>query len=426
MSEEYVNSEQGITILGDKSAFFYHAEQGDIAIEPGGTRRHRRYKVADILQVKEQRKQKRQARQPKEPTFTLDWLYPRDLPACLELDYLVFDRRMIASLDVYEQWIEKNNQIAMCAYDRKDRRTMLAYIAMLPLPETTILEVLQGKRDEMDLRAEDIEDYSRTGEYTLLANSVVTRPDRPDLLYQIIGRIMQCWLDRYPDRYISRIYAQAASAKGDILIQKFYFAPLYVLSSGQAQIVKDAYVLDLTRPGATKVIRSFQQALAEKRETQGLPEVEPSPLPHLPAPSVSPGHLPGQKPEPPVTPVVAPAAHRPPQPRKTVSRSSESQIEALKSDMPAGLIGFREAAHRHGVPENTVNKALKSGRLAATAGSWTVGRASVRMAFNREQLAAFVQLYSRNTRFQRCDDPGCPCQDVQSGLAQQQKLLPSE
>jgi len=284
MSTDYVTSSEGMLLLGvDRSTFFYYVDRQEIAMEAGKTRRHNRYLKQDILAVKEARKKKRLARvdRMRDASFTLDWMYPRDLTAALDLDYIVYDHRIIASFDTYETWLSKNPHIAMCAYDKKDRRKMLAYVAMLPLPETTIMEVVTGQRDEMDIQASEILTYDQSGEYTLLANSAVTHPDRPDLLYQVLTHLMQFWIEQYPTRRISRIYAQAASAAGDVLISKLYFAPLYYIVNNQAQIVKDAYVLDMARPGASKVIRHFQKSLDAKREELDLTEIALSTLPPL-------------------------------------------------------------------------------------------------------------------------------------------------
>ena len=193
----------------------------------------------------------------RERPFDLDWMYPADLPAALALDHLVFDDELIGDLSLYEGWLTKNPYIAMTAYARNDRTQCLGYIGMIPLPEAVILDILEGRRDELSIKAEEIETYERPGEYTLLVNSAVVHPQHRSILYAILDRIMRIWVDRYPDRIITRIYAQAVSEAGDVFIQKLYFSPLQQRSDG--------YILDLSRPGASKVIRAYQEALAKKR-----------------------------------------------------------------------------------------------------------------------------------------------------------------
>jgi hypothetical protein len=91
----------------------------------------------------------------------------------------------------------------------------------------------------------------------LLAESVVAHPDHPEQLSNVVREVLNFWCDQYPDRYIEKIYAQAASDAGDILVRKLYFSPLYNLSD-------NAYVLDLRKPGASRLVKHFQQCLKTK------------------------------------------------------------------------------------------------------------------------------------------------------------------
>ena len=65
------------------------------------------------------------------------------------------------------------------------------------------------------------------------------------------------WCRQYPERHIEKIYADAATEHGDLLARKLYFSPLYNLSD-------TAYVLDLRKPGISKVVRNFQECLKQK------------------------------------------------------------------------------------------------------------------------------------------------------------------
>ena len=67
------------------------------------------------------------------------------------------------------------------------------------------------------------------------------------------------WYNHYPERYIDKIYAQSVSDKGDILIQKLYFAARY-------DIAETAFMLDFKRPGASRFIRDFQQRIKGKSD----------------------------------------------------------------------------------------------------------------------------------------------------------------
>ncbi len=136
----------------------------------------------------------------------------------------------------------------------------------MPLPEPVILEVLRGEKHETRIRTEEIETYERKGGYTLLAESVVADPEHPEQLNTLLKHLAEYWCEQYPDRYITKIYAQAESRRGDILIQKVFFAP-------REDLAPNAYVLNLSRPGASRFVRHFQQCIEEKREALGLPEI---------------------------------------------------------------------------------------------------------------------------------------------------------
>jgi hypothetical protein len=139
-----------------------------------------------------------------------------------------------------------------------DRKRILAYVSLIPLPEQTIIDILKNTRHETTIKTEEVETYERKGEYFLLAESIAVDPDHPEQLNTLLRHLLQYWCEQYPERYITKIYAQAGSRAGDILIQKLFFAP-------REDLAPDAYVLNLTRPGASRFVKQFQQCIEEKR-----------------------------------------------------------------------------------------------------------------------------------------------------------------
>lgn len=256
---EYVTSPEGAELLGDEGKFFYYVQSGQIAKKPGSNKRDTRYSVADILKIKQKLAQKQQAK--KSTHGYVDWITGvDDVLTSLKLDYKVYGQEtLLADLSYYAERVKRNPHVALAVFDSLKRERILAYISLLPLPETTILEVLQGKRHETEIRTEEVETYEREGAYTLLAESVVTDPEHPEQLNTLLKHLMEYWCEQYPDRYITKIYAQAESKMGDILIQKLFFAPL-------EDLAPNAYVLNLTRPGASRIIKQFQQCIEEKRK----------------------------------------------------------------------------------------------------------------------------------------------------------------
>ncbi len=256
--ELFVPWEEAAQLAGVKrSTFFYLVKIGQIQTEPGRSPRDGRYNPEDartIGRVRASSKKRRPYKKRLAPVV-LDWLSPRDIPAILTLDQIVYNKMYLAEMDVYRQWSEKNPQLAMAAFDaRSDRQEMLAYVAALPLDEPVILAILKGEREEISIAKDEIQTYERPGGYTLLANSAVAHPERPDLIRRILSRIADEWIDRYPDRYVTRLYAQVVSETGDRMVQHFFMAPRYDLAS-------NAYMLDLARPGVARLIRRFQSRL---------------------------------------------------------------------------------------------------------------------------------------------------------------------
>jgi excisionase family DNA binding protein len=89
------------------------------------------------------------------------------------------------------------------------------------------------------------------------------------------------------------------------------------------------------------------------------------------------------------------------------ARNTTHHNTPQSSDMPAGLVGWREfCKHIHGVSESTVHKAIQAEKIPVVDGNWTVGKAPVRQALDVVGQAIFYMLYKDNPNFTRCDH--CP------------------
>lgn len=259
-SREFVPWTQGAEILNLKrGAFFYLVQTGQVRAEPDRGARNGRYSLEDILKIKQEReagKQRRPYRLKPKPVL-LDWLSPADIPACLKLDYAIYHEIDYDTPRTYQERQKKNGHIAMAAFN-KDRSECLGYVGLIPLPEQMCLDIVTGKHSEVGIPLEVVETYDRPGGFSLLATSAAIHPERPDLLYKLLYKIMEFWLEQFPERYITRIYAQTISTRGDLLVQHFFMTPL------PAPYPTDAYYLDMARPSASKIIRWFQGQIHEK------------------------------------------------------------------------------------------------------------------------------------------------------------------
>ena len=249
---EYITSKEGERLLGVKrNTFFYYVESGQIAKKERDEtdKGPNLYSYADILKIKENRDRKK-----KKLSTMVDWQKISDLPAIIKLDLAVYKENIVGDIGLYVSWEKKNPKITLLSFDSNNRENVLAYVSLVPLPEQVILSILKGEREELSISPDEVETYNRRGGYTLLAESAVSHPEQ---LSNVIREVLNFWCDQYSDRYIEKIYAQAASDAGDILIHKLYFSPLYNLSD-------NAYVLDMRKPGASRLVKHFQQCLKTK------------------------------------------------------------------------------------------------------------------------------------------------------------------
>lgn len=247
----------------DKNKFNYRIRKKEIATrkDEGGKTL---YSVRSTIAVRNTLLRK-VSRRDKLPSVIIDWLRPTDIPASLALDQIVYHEMYLAEAEVYMGWRKKNPYISMAAFDARDRRTCYAYIGLIPLHESTILDILTGKKDEKEITPDEILTYEQPGDFTLLANSAVVHPDFPELINKVIKAIIDYWVEQYPMKRIKRIYAQTVSEDGRIMAKKLYLGPLYVLKGQEMVRIEDAYVLDLNDVAASRIIREFQERLALKQ-----------------------------------------------------------------------------------------------------------------------------------------------------------------
>ena len=267
-TEDWVLFRDAVKASGLKAGTFsYYVEKGQIKTKEGNSQRSRLYFLPDILQLKATKKKPRKYRSP----HIIDWMAVDDLPSAIALDLQVYRDDQgdlvseIGDYNLYRSWIKRNPHIAVCAFNRDNRRDIWAYIALKPLPEPIIWEIVTGKRHENEIRPEEIRLYSEGGAYSLLAVSAVALPGRGVLLKYILDFFMSYFAELSPACSVERIYAEAVTPSGDVLMQKFHFSTVVTLQDGHITPLPGVGMLDLTRPGATRVIQEFQRRLEEKK-----------------------------------------------------------------------------------------------------------------------------------------------------------------
>lgn len=83
-----------------------------------------------------------------------------------------------------------------------------------------------------------------------------------------------------------------------------------------------------------------------------------------------------------------------PAPRYRVhTEHAEYSVKPVSSELPEGLIGWREYCQARGIPQTTVQKAIKRGDVPIIEGRWKVGKAIVQGALDEEGRAIVDRLY---------------------------------
>lgn len=241
--------------------FNYYVRTGRVRKRQGRGKRDHQYNEQDILLLKKERKPRNYKRGEKkeQEEILIDWIKYSDVPSGLKLAQTLYhDDADLADVVRYQAWRKYNPSISMGAFS-PDREVCYAALMLVPLDEHLILDVLSGKREESSIEDTEVRRYEQPGGYALLAASALCLPDRPSLLYRVMSRFMDFFVDLYPEKYISRVYAQAVSDAGYLLVQHAFMTPRYDLAD-------NAYMIDMARPSAAKIIRQFQARLDTKGE----------------------------------------------------------------------------------------------------------------------------------------------------------------
>jgi hypothetical protein len=243
------------------TSFYRLVETGQIRklIPPG--KKQGMYPRSDIERLLSQSPQYIQTlAEKKEPEICVDWMTPKDLPFLLAFDTDAFEEEMIGSIPLYYSWWKKNPYTCLMAFEEGNRNKILAQVTMLPLDEDVIFSVLKGERKELSITADEIKSYDQGGEYTLLAENIITQPGHPEYVRPVLHQLTEFWCQEWPRIKVKKVFAETVSQGGLYLVQKMYFGPLY-------DIGEKAFVLDLRYKNPSRFIRSFQECIEKKEVT---------------------------------------------------------------------------------------------------------------------------------------------------------------
>jgi hypothetical protein len=262
MEENLLTLEQAIKLYEEaglsEGTFFRHVRENKIEkVLPDDRQRGAMYSADDVRAHVKQRQQKQKGKKRDVESTQIDWSGALDAAAGLRLSQQLYGPDVdIGELAIYQSWRKNNNQLTLCVFS-PDRKDCFAELQVLPLAESLIMDILRGERNESSIRADEIRSYEDTGPYHLLVTNAVTLPDRPELLLLLLLRYMDFWAEQYPERYIKRVYTQAVSERGFMLVQHFFMTPRFDINF-------NAYMIDLAYPSASKVIRHFKRQIEKK------------------------------------------------------------------------------------------------------------------------------------------------------------------
>jgi hypothetical protein len=246
----------------DRHVFNYRVKSGDIIVKEDEL--GKMYEVESVQKIRKTLLDEEKAKRAALAKHYIRWTTPHDVIASMILDREIYHEEYLADIEHYRERKSKNPFTSIAVFDTEKPDTMYAYISLLPLPEATIMDILLGKRDETGITSHDILTYDNPGEYMLLASSAAQHPSYKNLLGGLIHQYMEFWINLYPEKRIKRIYAQTVSDDGKRMVNELRMSGMYRTVNDHLERIKDAYVVDLDEPAASRIIRAFQDKLKSK------------------------------------------------------------------------------------------------------------------------------------------------------------------
>jgi hypothetical protein len=253
----------------DRHVFNYRVKSGDIIVKEDEL--GKMYEIESVQKVRKMLLDEEKSKKAASAKHYIRWTTPHDVIASMILDRAIYHEEYLADVEHYRERKSKNPYTSIAVFDTEKPDTMYAYISLLPLPEKTIMDILLGKRDETEITSKDILTYDEPGEYMLLASSAAQHPDYKNLLGGLIHQYMEFWINLYPEKRIKCIYAQTVSDDGKRMVNELRMSGMYRTVNEHLERIKDAYVLDMEDPAASRIIRQFQEKLKSKEFQLGSP-----------------------------------------------------------------------------------------------------------------------------------------------------------
>jgi len=257
MSEKYLSASEAIAELKIPAPTFYRfVKTGKITKHfPTSISKHGVYDAKEIARLSSKI---RHEAEPQEVGET-DWIQGADIGHMYNLEYGAYGDETGNPL-VVRKWYERNPYTCRVLYKKGDRRDFWGAINMLPLAETTILALLEGKIRDINLDAQkDILTFDDAGVYNFYVASVIIHSEKRQHFLSLLHSVFNFWCEQAPEKTIGKIYGRVLSEQGELMAKKLFFSPLWHIS-------ENAYVLDMSRPNPSRIVQSLQYCVKSKKE----------------------------------------------------------------------------------------------------------------------------------------------------------------
>lgn len=255
MTERYLTASEAIeTLKIPQSTFYRLVKEGKINKHfPSPISKHGMYDSQEIARMSNKFKSELE---PKE-TGETDWIKSSDMGNMYDLEYAEYGNET-GNPSIIRKWYERNPYICRVLYNKSDRRDFWGAINMLPLEEETIYKLLRGEIQDINLDPQkDILTYEEERTYNFYVASVIVDPQKRQHFPLLMNSLFDFWCEQEPARKIGRIYGRVVSTDGELMAKKLFFSPIPHISDS-------AYMLDISRPNPSRIVKSFQHCVEDR------------------------------------------------------------------------------------------------------------------------------------------------------------------
>src|SRR5579871_1920702 len=164
------------------------------------------------------------------PTPLMGKASPDDLPHIFFMEYEQIGMNATSPHTIMS-WLKKNSEVYWILSNPIDRHDIWVTLAILPLTDQIIHQLLSGKMSLNDIQSDSIQAYRPNQNYSCYL-SAICHPEHKALLPLLIRHVFSYWCEQ-PYGTIKNLYTLIHDLENPIwqIIKEFYFSPLYNFST---------------------------------------------------------------------------------------------------------------------------------------------------------------------------------------------------